>query len=117
MQRSAVRTLRLLAMLVAAVALLIPATAAAHSHGKRHQQRHHSKHHARDHGNQAAPDALYTATNGPAPAGNAVIMYTRHADGTITQTGAPVSTGGNGSAVTGSRRSASRSWTPRARPT
>jgi 6-phosphogluconolactonase len=101
MQRSAVRTLRLLAMLVAAVALLIPATAAAHSHGKRHQQRHHSKHHARDHGNQAAPNALYTATNGPAPAGNAVIMYTRHADGTITQTGAPVSTGGNGSAGTG----------------
>ena len=66
MQRSAVRTLRLLAMLLAAVALLIPAAAAAHSHGKRHQQRHHSKHHARDHGNQAAPNALYTTTNGPA---------------------------------------------------
>jgi 6-phosphogluconolactonase (cycloisomerase 2 family) len=97
MQRSAVRTLRLLAMLVAAVALLIPATAAAH--GKRH----HSRHHGRDHGygNQAAPNALYTATNGPAPAGNQVIMYTRHSDGTITQTGAPVSTGGNGSAKTG----------------
>jgi 6-phosphogluconolactonase (cycloisomerase 2 family) len=97
MQRSAVRTLRLLAMLVAAVALLIPATAAAH--GKRH----HSRHHGRDHGygNQAAPNALYTATNGPAPAGNQVIMYTRHSDGTITQTGAPVSTGGNGSAATG----------------
>jgi 6-phosphogluconolactonase (cycloisomerase 2 family) len=97
MQRSAVRTLRLLAMLVAAVALLIPATAAAH--GKRH----HSRHHGRDHGygNQAAPNALYTATNGPAPAGNQVIMYTRHSDGTITQTGAPVSTGGNGSAKAG----------------
>jgi len=99
MQRSAVRTLRLLAMLVAAVASLIPATAAAH--GKRHQERHHSKHHGRDHDNQAAPNALYTATNGPAPAGNAVIMYTRHADGTITQTGTPVSTGGVGSAGTG----------------
>jgi 6-phosphogluconolactonase (cycloisomerase 2 family) len=97
MQRSAVRTLRLLAMLVAAVALLIPATAAAH--GKRH----HSRHHGRDHGygDQAAPNALYTATNGPAPAGNQVIMYTRHSDGTITQTGAPVSTGGNGSAKAG----------------
>jgi 6-phosphogluconolactonase (cycloisomerase 2 family) len=44
---------------------------------------------------------LYTATNGPAPAGNQVIMYTRHSDGTITQTGAPVSTGGNGSAKAG----------------
>jgi len=99
MQRSAVRTLRLLAMLVAAVALLIPGTAAAHGHGKRH----HSKHHARDHGNgnQAAPNALYTATNGSAPGGNAVIMYTRHADGTITQTGAPVPTGGAGSASEG----------------
>src|SRR5689334_19363146 len=92
MQRSAVRTLRLLAMLVAAVALLIPATAAAHSHGKRH----HSRHHGRDHGygNQAAPNALYTTTNDPN--GNAVIAYTRHADGTITQTGAPVPTGGKG---------------------
>ena len=69
MQRSAVRTLRLLAMLAAAVALLIPATAAAHSHGKRHQQRHHSKHHARDHGNQAAPNALYTTTNSSLPSG------------------------------------------------
>jgi 6-phosphogluconolactonase (cycloisomerase 2 family) len=96
MQRSAVRTLRLLAMLVAAVALLIPATAAAHSHGKRHQQRHHSKHHARDHGNQSAPNALYTTTNNPS--GNAVIMYSRHADGTITRTGSPVATGGNGAA-------------------
>ena len=96
MQRSAVRTLRLLAMLVAAVALLIPASAAAHSHGKRHQQRHHSNHHARDHGNQAAPNALYTTTNNPS--GNAVIMYVRHSDGTITQTGSPVATGGNGAA-------------------
>ena len=97
MQRSAVRTLRLLAMLVAAVALLIPATAAAHSHGKRHQQGHHSKHHGRDHGNQAAPNALYTTTNNPS--GNAVIMYSRHSDGTITQTGSPVATGGNGARV------------------
>jgi 6-phosphogluconolactonase len=95
MQRSAVRTLRLLAMLLAAVALLIPATAVAHSHGKRHHhQRHHAKHHARDHGNQAAPNALYTTTNDPS--GNAVITYTRHSDGTITQTGSPVSTGGKG---------------------
>jgi 6-phosphogluconolactonase len=92
MQRNAVRTLRLLAMMLAAVALLIPATAAAHSHGKRH----HAKHHARDHGNQAAPNALYTTTNNPS--GNAVIMYTRHSDGTITQTGSPVATGGNGAA-------------------
>ena len=96
MQRSAVRTLRLLAILVAAVALLIPAAAAAHSHGKRHQERHHSKHHSRDHGNKAAPNALYTTTNNPS--GNAVIMYTRHLDGTITQTGSPVATGGNGAA-------------------
>ena len=52
------------------------------------------KHHARDHGNQAAPNALYTTTNNPS--GNAVIMYARHADGTLTQTGAPVPTGGKG---------------------
>jgi 6-phosphogluconolactonase (cycloisomerase 2 family) len=95
MQRNAVRTLRLLAMLLAAVALLIPAAAAAHGHGKsHHQSRHHSKHHARDHGNQGAPNALYTTTNNPS--GNAVITYARHADGTITQTGSPVPTGGNG---------------------
>jgi 6-phosphogluconolactonase (cycloisomerase 2 family) len=98
MQRSAVRTLRLLAMLVAAVALLIPATAAAHARGKsHHQSRHHSKHHARDHGNQAAPNALYTTTNDPS--GNAVITYTRHADGTIAQNGSPVATGGTGAAA------------------
>ncbi|MGZ4229540.1 MAG: lactonase family protein [Solirubrobacteraceae bacterium] len=99
MQRSAVRTLRLLAMLLAAVALLIPATAAAHSHGKRqHPKRHHhARHDGRDHqGGQAAPDALYTTTN--SPSGNAVIAYTRHADGTLTQTGAPVPTGGKGAA-------------------
>jgi 6-phosphogluconolactonase (cycloisomerase 2 family) len=94
MQRSAVRTLRLLAMLVAAVALLIPATAAAHGHGKRH----HSKHHGRDHGgNPAAPNALYTTTNDPN--GNQVIAYARHADGTITQLGSPVATGGKGAAA------------------
>jgi 6-phosphogluconolactonase (cycloisomerase 2 family) len=98
MQLSAVRTLRLLAMLLAAVALLIPAAAAAHSRGNsHHQSRHHSKHHARDHGNQAAPNALYTTTNDPS--GNAVITYTRHADGTITQAGSPVATGGNGAAA------------------
>src|SRR6185437_137744 len=95
MERNAVRTLRLLAMLVAAVALLIPATAAAHSHGKRHHQSgHHGKHQGRDHGNQAAPNALYTTTNDPN--GNQVITYARHADGTITQTGPLVSTGGKG---------------------
>src|SRR6185437_8739567 len=103
MERNAVRTLRLLAMLVAAVALLIPAAAAAHGHGKSHHQKRH--HHARDHGNQAAPNALYTTTNhesaGSSDPGNAVIMYTRHADGTITQTGAPVLTGGNGLSTTG----------------
>jgi 6-phosphogluconolactonase (cycloisomerase 2 family) len=95
MERPAVRTLRLLAMLLAAVALLLPAAAAAHGYGKRHhQQRHHGKHHSRDHGNQATPNALYTTTNDPS--GNQVIMYSRHSDGTITQTGSPVATGGNG---------------------
>lgn len=93
MQRSAVRTLRLLAMMLAAVALLVPATAAAHGHG----QRHHSGHHARDHGKQAAPNALYTTTNDPN--GNQVITYARHADGTITQLGSPVDTGGKGAAA------------------
>ena len=93
MQLRAVRTLRLLAMLLAAAALLVPAAAAAHGHGKRHHQQ---RHHSRDHGNQGAPNALYTTTNNPS--GNAVIMYTRHPDGTITQNGSPVSTGGNGAA-------------------
>jgi 6-phosphogluconolactonase len=94
MGRDAVRALRLLAMMLAAAALLLPASALAHGRTKGHHERHHGKQHARDHGNQAAPNALYTTTNNPA--GNAVITYARHADGTITQTGAPVSTGGNG---------------------
>jgi 6-phosphogluconolactonase len=89
MQRSAVRTLRLLAMMLAAAALLIPAAAAARGHAKGQ----HHRHHARDHDGDRGAGALYTTTNDPA--GNAVVVYARHADGTIVQTGT-VPTGGTG---------------------
>lgn len=103
MQRSAVRTLQLLAMLVAAVALLIPATALAHEHGERghhnaghhnhghHHQGHHkaNRHDGRDHGKTGV---LYTTTNDPS--GNAVQVYKRASDGSLSltqtvQTGSP----------------------------
>lgn len=93
MQPSAVRTLRLLAMLLAAVALLIPGTALAHGHGKRgHEHRGHHKanrHDDRDHGKSGV---LYTTTNDPS--GNAVNVYKRANDGSLSlvqavQTGSP----------------------------
>ncbi|HET7047029.1 MAG TPA: beta-propeller fold lactonase family protein [Solirubrobacteraceae bacterium] len=93
MQPSAVRTLRLLAMLLAAVALVIPGTALAHGHGKRghhHRGHHHAnRHDDRDHGKGGV---LYTTTNDPA--GNAVQVYKRGEDGGLNlvetvQTGSP----------------------------
>jgi 6-phosphogluconolactonase (cycloisomerase 2 family) len=91
MERTAVRTLRLLAMLLAAVALLLPATAAAHGGGKRghHHGHHKPRHDDRDHGNSGV---LYTTTNDPA--GNAVKVYKRAGDGSLNlvetvQTGSP----------------------------
>jgi hypothetical protein len=82
MQVSAVRTLRLLAMLLAAVALLIPSTALAHGHGKRghHHRGHHqaNRHDDRDHGKGGV---LYTTTNDPT--GNAVKVYKRASDGSL----------------------------------
>jgi 6-phosphogluconolactonase (cycloisomerase 2 family) len=83
MQPSAVRTLRLLAMLLAAVALLIPGTALAHGHGNRghHHRGHHKgdRHDSRGHGKSGV---LYTTTNDPS--GNAVNVYKRAADGSLT---------------------------------
>lgn len=93
MQPSAVRTLRLLAMLLAAVALLIPATALAHGYGHRghHHRGHHktNRHDDRDHGKGGV---LYTTTNDPA--GNAVQVYKRASGGSLSlvstvQTGSP----------------------------
>jgi len=86
---TAARVARLSVALAAAAALLLlPASAFAHTKG------HHRGHHDGDsgHGN-AAPAAVYTMTNDPN--GNAVIVYARNANGTITQTGS-VPTGGTG---------------------
>jgi len=87
--RTAARGARLFGALAAAAALLLlPASALAH--GKSHHRNHHDG--DGGHGN-AAPAAVYTTTNNPS--GNAVVVYTRHADGMITQTGT-VPTGGAG---------------------
>ncbi len=87
--RTAAQRARLFGALAAIAALLLlPAGALAHA------KTHHRTHHDGDggHGN-AAPAAVYTATNDPT--GNAVIVYQRNASGAITQTGS-VSTGGTG---------------------
>ncbi|HTT31005.1 MAG TPA: beta-propeller fold lactonase family protein [Solirubrobacteraceae bacterium] len=87
--RTAARGARLLGALAAAAALLLlPASALAH--GKSHHRNHHDG--DGGHGN-APPAAVYTASNDPN--GNAVIVYSRNANGTITQTGS-VPTGGTG---------------------
>jgi 6-phosphogluconolactonase (cycloisomerase 2 family) len=90
--RTAARRARLFGALAAAAALLLlPATALAHGRS------HHRTHHNGDggHGN-SAPGAVYTSSNDPS--GNAVIVYSRNANGTITQTGS-VPTGGTGIAM------------------
>jgi 6-phosphogluconolactonase len=87
--RTAARSARLTVALAAAAALLLlPAAALAHA------KSHHRSHHDGDgsHGN-AAPAAVYTMSNDPG--GNAVIVYSRRADGTIVQTQS-VPTGGTG---------------------
>src|ERR1043166_9670166 len=78
MQVTAVRTLRLLAMLVAAVALLIPGTALAHGHHGHRGHHHANRHDERDHGKGGL---LYTTTTDPA--GNAVNVYRRADDGSL----------------------------------
>jgi 6-phosphogluconolactonase len=91
----AVRMMRLLGLAVAAAALLLlPSSAFAKQHATRqHHRSHHGQRHDGDHHGGQGTAAVYTATNDPA--GNAVIPYTRHADGTLTQ-GTPVPTGGVG---------------------
>lgn len=87
--RTAARSARLFGALAAAAALLfLPASALAHQHGKAH-------HSAKRHNNRGNPvvGAVYTSTNDPS--GNAVVVYARNADGTITK-GASYPTGGVG---------------------
>ncbi len=79
MGRDAVRGLRLLGVVLAAVALTVPALASAKKAGKVNY------------------NAFYTTTNGPA--GNAVVAFTRKADGTLVQQ-AVVPTGGKGAKAT-----------------
>ncbi len=94
--RTAARLARLLGALAAAAALLlVPAGALAHQHATGHHRSHHGRNDGdANHGHGGVP-AVYTMTNDPN--GNAVVVYTRHADGTITQSGS-VPTGGKGAA-------------------
>lgn len=78
MGRGAVRSLRLVLVLTAAALLLVPSVAAAKKH-KKHKKVNYS--------------ALYTTTNNPA--GNAVVMFRRSANGQIVQK-KTVKTGGKG---------------------
>jgi 6-phosphogluconolactonase (cycloisomerase 2 family) len=78
MGRGAVRSLRLVLVLTAAAILLVPSVAAAKKHTK-HKKVNYS--------------ALYTTTNNPA--GNAVVMFRRSANGQIVQK-KTVKTGGKG---------------------
>jgi 6-phosphogluconolactonase len=94
---NAVRMLRLLGLAVASAALLLlPASALAKQHAKRHHHRsHHGQRHDGDHhGNSRG--AVYTTTNDPN--GNAVIVFKRNSNGTLTQ-GPTVPTGGTGIAA------------------
>lgn len=90
---NAVRVLRLLGLAVAAAALLVlPSSAFAKQHAK--HRGHHFRHHDGDHHGNAG--AVYTTTNDPN--GNAVIVFKRNSNGTLTQ-GATVPTGGTGIAA------------------
>ena len=83
-----VRLMRLLGLAVAAAALLLlPSSAFAKSH-------HHRSHHDGDH--HGGGGAVYTTTNDPS--GNAVIVFKRNSNGTLTQ-GQTVPTGGTGIAA------------------
>jgi 6-phosphogluconolactonase len=79
MGRDAVRIARLLGLLLAAAALLTPWVADAAKTSKQ--------------GSGAVPHRFYTETNNPS--GNTVLVYTRHANGTISLL-ANVPTGGKG---------------------
>src|SRR5690242_9937212 len=89
---NAVRMLRLLGLAVAATALLaLPSSAFARQHAN--HRGHHFKHHDGEHHGSGA---VYTATNDPN--GNAVIVFRRNSNGTLTQS-ATVPTGGTGIAA------------------
>jgi 6-phosphogluconolactonase len=93
---NAVRLVRLLGLAAAAAALLLlPSSAFARQHAKSHHHRsHHVRHHDGDH--HGATGAVYTTTNDPS--GNAVIVFKRNSDGSLTQ-GPTVPTGGTGIAA------------------
>jgi 6-phosphogluconolactonase len=95
---NAARVLRLLGLAVTAAALLLlPSSAFAKQHAKRHHHRsHHVSRHDGDHHGNARGAAVYTTTNDPN--GNAVIVFKRNRDGTLTQ-GPTVPTGGTGIAA------------------
>jgi 6-phosphogluconolactonase len=95
---NAARTLRLLGLAVAAAALLLlPSSAFAKQHAKSdHHRSHHGKRHGGDHHGNSGAGAVYTATNDPN--GNAVIVFKRNSNGTLTQ-GPTVPTGGTGIAA------------------
>ncbi|HKO26499.1 MAG TPA: beta-propeller fold lactonase family protein, partial [Solirubrobacteraceae bacterium] len=95
---NAVRLVRLLGLAVAAAALLLlPSSAFAKHHAKSHHHRsHHARHHDGDHHGNSGGGAVYTTTNDPN--GNAVIVFKRGRDGTLTQ-GPTVPTGGTGIAA------------------
>jgi 6-phosphogluconolactonase (cycloisomerase 2 family) len=90
--------LRLLGLAVATAALLLlPSSAFAKQHAKSHHHRsHHAKHHDGDHHGNSGGGAVYTTTNDPS--GNAVIVFKRNRDGSLTQ-GPTVPTGGTGIAA------------------
>lgn len=90
--RTAARRARLIGVLAAAaVLLLLPASALAHARS------HHRSHHDGDAGHgSAAAGAVYTTTNNPS--GNAVIVFWRNRNGSLTQ-GPTVPTGGTGIAA------------------
>ncbi|HJS92783.1 MAG TPA: beta-propeller fold lactonase family protein [Solirubrobacteraceae bacterium] len=95
---NAVRLVRLLGLAVAAAALLLlPSSAFAKHHAKSHHHRsHHTRHHDGDHHGNSGGSAVYTTTNDPN--GNAVIVFKRNRDGSLTQ-GPTVPTGGTGIAA------------------
>ncbi len=87
---NAVRLMRLLGLALAAAALLLlPASALA-------KGRHHARHHDGDHHEHFGRGAVYTTTNDPN--GNAVIVFKRNSNGSLTQ-GPTVPTGGTGIAA------------------
>ena len=89
--RRAITAARLtLLVVVGALMAALPASALANQHGKRH---HAKSHNTKGHGAHQNFGTVYTATNDPS--GNAVVTYTRNANGTLTQ-GASFPTGGKG---------------------